>query len=400
MPGTSSTDRFRRVFELLDQGVVVFEDGRIIQVNPAWAKLIGMDEDEAEGQDILEFIAPDARDEILERLDKGETGPYPSLLKPAHGENIPVRVRHHEFAEEGHHLHVVVVRDMRPELERIERRTTGTPEGEELERLRATDRFKTQLLNTAAHELNTPITPLRLQTHLLKSGSLGTLSDKQQRAVSILDRNVQRISLLVKDILDVARMEAGNLKVEAKPTDVDSLLNDVFDSFHDAAEQVRIRLHRSGAHGLAVEADPDRIVQVLYNLISNALKFTPADGIVRAHVAEDDGMVKISVQDTGIGLTDDQIAMLFKPFSQAHDPKDFSATGTGLGLYISRGIVEAHGGTIECSSDGPGKGSTFTVALPRSEADPSEWVAATGSAPAKAEVKREDAMLERLRELI
>lgn len=398
MPGTPSADWFRRIFELLDQGVVLLKDDRIVQVNPFFARLVGAQADEAEGQDLVEFIGVEAREDMLQHLKDGDSRPFPSLLKPARGDSVPVRVRLHPFEEHRDWYHVLVFRDMRPELERQEKRKSSTPDEDELERLRATDRFKTHLLNTAAHELNTPITPLRLQTHLLNSGALGDLSEKQKRAVGILDRNVQRISLLVKDVLDVARMDAGNLKVDTRPTDVDSLLDDVFESFVDTAEQVRIDLQRKGTWGLAVEADPDRMVQVLYNLISNALKFTPAGGIIAVSTVRDDGNVRIDVTDSGVGLTEDQIDMLFQPFSQAHDPKDFSATGTGLGLYISRGIVEAHGGSIKCSSDGHNKGSTFTVTLPESDAAPGERSSATGSQPPKFE--RKDAMMERLRELI
>ncbi len=398
MSGTPSADWFRRIFELLDQGVVLLSDDRIVQANPSFARLVGIRADEAEGQDLVEFVAVDTRETILQHIKDGDSKPFACLLKPAMGDSVPVRVRLHPFEENRTWFHVLVFRDMRPEMERLEQRQQNTPDENELERLRATDRFKTHLLNTAAHELNTPITPLRLQTHLLHSGALGDLSEKQKRAVGILDRNVQRISLLVKDVLDVARMDAGNLKVDTCPTDVDSLLDDVFESFVDTAEQVRIHLQRQGTRGLAVEADPDRIVQVLYNLISNALKFTPAGGTISVNTVRDDGNVRIDVQDTGVGLSEEQIDMLFKPFSQAHDPKDFSATGTGLGLYISRGIVEAHGGTIGCSSEGHNKGSTFTLTLPESDVAPELRSAATGSQPPRFE--RKDAMMERLRELI
>ncbi len=397
MAGTASTDRFRRVFELLGEGVVVLGEGRIVQANPAWARLVSLSSEDAIGQDLMEFIATDAREEILERIRNGDEGPYPSLLQPAdRGDPVPVKVQHHEFAEEGRHLHVLVMQDMRGQMNG----DMDEDSMEELERLRANDRFKTNLLNTAAHELNTPITPLRLQSHLLVSGSLGNLNEKQLRAISILDRNIQRLSILVKDVLDVARLESGRLRVDPVPVAVDSIIDDVFESFQDAAEQVKITLDKTGHLDVAVDADPDRLVQVLYNLISNALKFTPAKGIIRVDVQADDEWVTISVIDTGIGLTKEQADMLFKPFSQAHDPKDFSATGTGLGLYISRGIIDAHDGEISCESGGHDQGSTFKVRLPRSKALPELWVATNVVEPVRADVSRQDAMLERLRELI
>lgn len=265
----------------------------------------------------------------------------------------------------------------------------------ELRRLRETDAFKTQLLNTAAHELNTPITPLRLQVHLLESGTLGSLTEPQAKAIDILSRNIQRISVLVADILDVARLQSDKLRLTRARVHLDDVVEDVMESFQAAAEQVDIKLGRSGQKGIILQADPDRLVQVLYNLISNALKFTPAGGMVNIDTQETSHSVAIQVTDTGVGLTKAQIKTLFQPFSQAHDPKEFSATGTGLGLHISKGIVESHGGRIGCQSDGPGEGCRFTVALPKGNTEPEQ-----DEPTRERDDTRLDPMVQRIRELI
>jgi signal transduction histidine kinase len=401
MVGNSSIDRFLRFFEFLEEGFVVLNQARILQVNAAWAKLVGVPPLDLVGQELVEFIATDAREEILQRISKGDAGPYPSLLQ--HGRQqapVPVRVQLYEFAEDGRHVQFLVMKDMRVEMKRNIRARAHENTDAELQSLRAYAHFKTNLLNTAAHELNTPITPLRLQAHLLTSGGLGPLNGNQQRAVSILDRNIRRLSILVNGILDVARLDSGNLRIEKVPVDVGSVIDEVFESFQDAAQQVGITLQRKRTRGFAVYADPDRLVQVFYNLISNAIKFTPAKGIIKVDTSADSDTVTVDVIDSGVGLTPEEAEMLFKPFSQAHDPKDFMATGTGLGLYISRGIIEAQGGTMSCTSDGPGDGSTFTFKLPRSHADHDEWIQTNAPQSMAPQLDRQDELLERLRELI
>jgi signal transduction histidine kinase len=235
---------------------------------------------------------------------------------------------------------------------------------DELRRLREMDEFKTRFLNMAAHELNTPLTPLRLQTHLLLTGSLGALDERQRRAIDILDRNVKRLADLVHEILDVARLQANELRLQTTAVEVGPAISEVIDAYEETAKRVGIRLVNLGNPGLVILADRSRLIQILFNLISNALKFTPAGGEVVVRAFEDSGRVVIEVHDTGVGLSREQMARLFQAFSQVHDPMAVSAPGTGLGLFISKGLLQAMGGDITVESKGPGKGSTFRFYLP------------------------------------
>jgi signal transduction histidine kinase len=132
-------------------------------------------------------------------------------------------------------------------------------------------------------------------------------------------------------------------------------------SYAEAAAQRQVTLSWAGAKQAPLEADAGRLTQVLFNLVSNAVKFTPAGGHVQVEVEADGGAVRVCVRDSGAGLTAEQMGRLFQPFSQVHDG---SFGGTGLGLYISKGIVELHGGRIWCQSDGPGLGSSFAFEIP------------------------------------
>ncbi|MBI2078835.1 MAG: hypothetical protein HYT80_10795, partial [Euryarchaeota archaeon] len=147
-----------------------------------------------------------------------------------------------------------------------------------LERLRELERYKTQFVNTAAHELNSPLTPVKLQLHLLKTTQAKGLDEKQAASLKIIDRNVDRLVGLVADILDAARLQADRLLVRKEPVDLHRLAVDAVESSREAAKRAGVELDLESRPGLILEADPDRISQVLFNLINNAVKFTPEGG--------------------------------------------------------------------------------------------------------------------------
>lgn len=236
-------------------------------------------------------------------------------------------------------------------------------EARELERLRDLDRFKTSFINAAAHELNTPLTPLRLQVHMLER--LGRTEDAvgRARAVRILTRNVDRMSLLIEDMLDVARLQSGKLKLERATVDVAVLVRDALETYQAPADAKQVTLNSEGPTTLLASLDGKRVSQILYNLVSNAIKYASPGSTVRVRCSGDDRLVTLQVEDRGAGFTAEQRASMFLPFSQVHTG-DQAAPGTGLGLYISRGIAERHGGSLDAVSAGPGMGATFTCVLP------------------------------------
>lgn len=236
-------------------------------------------------------------------------------------------------------------------------------EAHELGRLRELDRFKTSFISAAAHELNTPLTPLRLQVHMLER--LGRTEDAEGRArsVRILARNVDRMALLVEDMLDVARLQSGKLKLERAPVDVAALVHDAIETYQAPADAKQVTLQAEGASSLVANVDGKRVSQILYNLVSNAIKYAARGSTVRVRCHGDDRQVTLQVEDRGAGFTEQQRASMFLPFSQVHTG-DEAAPGTGLGLYISRGIAERHGGALDAVSGGPGLGATFTCVLP------------------------------------
>ncbi len=234
---------------------------------------------------------------------------------------------------------------------------------EEMEHLRDLDRFKTQFINSAAHELNTPLTPLRLQVHLLQRLGRGGDPEARARAVAIVGRNVERLALLVQDMLDVARLQSGRLQLRRTQIDVAGLVRDAAETYQAPAEAKQLRLSLDGPAALPARLDGPRVSQILYNLVSNAVKYSPPGGTVRIRYSGDAQQVTLQVEDEGPGFSAQQKARMFAPFSQVHTDTH-SVPGTGLGLFISRGIAERHGGTLDAVSAGTGKGATFTCVLP------------------------------------
>jgi signal transduction histidine kinase/ActR/RegA family two-component response regulator len=224
--------------------------------------------------------------------------------------------------------------------------------------------LRTQFFNAAAHELGNPLTPIRLQVSMLKDLTRG-LDPAVQRSLEILERNVQRMARLNQDMLDVARLQARSLSLTRRPVEVKALIREAVDAFEPLARESGIGLTATCPDGILVDADGQRLMQVLSNLAGNALKFTPHGGLVALDVRAEAHEVHVSVRDTGPGLSPEQIDRLFQPFSQVLGTAQPHGVGAGLGLFISRGIVELHGGRITCQSAGPGMGCTFMFILPR-----------------------------------
>jgi signal transduction histidine kinase/CheY-like chemotaxis protein len=228
----------------------------------------------------------------------------------------------------------------------------------------AANRAKDQFLATLSHELRTPLTALVGWVRLLKGGQLD--EGLQRRALDSIDRNARAQAQLVDDLLDVSRIVTGQLRLETRRVDPAAIVLAALDAVRPAAAVKRIDLQATlGAAARPITADPDRLHQVLANLLSNALKFTSEGG--RVHVGlthPGDDRVEITVQDTGEGIASDFLPHVFDRFRQADMTSTKPHGGLGLGLGIVRHLVELHGGAVRAESPGVGKGATFTVILP------------------------------------
>ena len=227
------------------------------------------------------------------------------------------------------------------------------------------DKLKAEFVSVASHELKTPINVVLGYLGLLQEGIYGPLNPEQQHVLETLESQMQSLSRLSKQLLDVSRFEAGGGKLELRPVKLKPLLGDLQNWFSVLSDQRGVRFSVTTAEGLPNEVlwDPDRINEVLGNLLSNAFKFTERGGEVELSVSPADGDVQMEVRDTGAGIPSEQLPHIFEKFYQASNQAAASQGGSGLGLAIAKQIVEAHRGTITCEST-PGVGTAFTILLP------------------------------------
>lgn len=231
----------------------------------------------------------------------------------------------------------------------------------EVEHLSAVNKVRLDFISQASHELNTPLTPIRTELEMLKEATLGP---GEQRSVAVIERNILRMAGLVKDMLDSSRVESGNLRMEPTRNDLRAVVTQSVESFLPQAVTSGITLSAQAGAPVEAEFDPARITQVMLNLLSNALKFTPQGGHIESGVRTSATEVVAWVKDDGLGVPRDQAARLFQPFSRLQNDVPGAPKGTGLGLFISKGIVDQHGGRIWVDSPGIGLGSTWNFSLP------------------------------------
>jgi signal transduction histidine kinase len=235
--------------------------------------------------------------------------------------------------------------------------------GSRNDRLHDLDRLKDDFVASVSHELRTPLTSIRGYLELLREGEAGELTEEQHQFVSIVERNSDRLLRLVGDLLFVAQVEAGKITLEPEPTDVEELVRQAVDTARPAATERGIELDLD-LDGLGVlVADRARLAQVLDNLISNALKFTPPGGHVGVRTSRRADVVVIEVSDDGMGISEEDQSQLFQRFFRTASASEQSIQGTGLGLSIVKAIVEAHDGVITVESVA-GEGTIFRVELP------------------------------------
>jgi signal transduction histidine kinase len=190
------------------------------------------------------------------------------------------------------------------------------------------------------------------------------MDEQHRNSIQLLDRNFRRLTGLVQDLLDSTRLQTDRLPLRPEPFDLVATATEIVASFRAAYQEAGVALDFQGPAALPCRGDSSRIAQAINNLLVNALKFTPLGGSVAVTVRAMDGRAMVEVRDTGLGMNEAQIARLFRPFEQVHDGMVLTKGGSGLGLYIARGIIEMHGGSIRCASGGPGKGTTFTFEIP------------------------------------
>lgn len=233
-------------------------------------------------------------------------------------------------------------------------------------RLEELDRLKNDFVSIASHELRTPMTAIRSYAWMALNRSDIPLSAKLKKYISRTLISTERMINLVNDMLNISRIESGKIEVLPVSFDLQKLVGDVIAEVEAKASEKNLHLQVIKSNLPQIFADPDKVHQILLNLIGNAMKFTPAGGAIKISFFSDGEVIKTSVSDSGVGISPDDLSMLFTKFGRLDKAYEATATsgGTGLGLFICKNLVELMSGSIKAYSEGTNKGTTFTFLLP------------------------------------
>jgi len=237
------------------------------------------------------------------------------------------------------------------------------------EKLKELDQMKQDFVSSITHEFRAPLNAMSIHFDLFFKGRLGEMTEEQKESLTVLKKNTTRLGKFINDLLDIAKIERGKMEINRQNFDLSSLINEIFQLYKVQTDQKKIEFKTQVQENLpGAFADPDRIRQILNNLVSNAIKFTPEQGIITVSAAENQDFLEISVKDSGMGIPGDQIENIFNKFEQVKGIREKvrGQKGTGLGLAIAKILVERQGGTIRVESE-LGKGSTFRFTIPKNK---------------------------------
>lgn len=319
-------------------------NGRFTALNPAVKKVLGREVEDLIGTYYVDLIPTKEAVRTMDTIDsamKGEQpGPFETSLKRKDNTVIDVNWSVHWSADERSVF--CVIHDITEAV--------------------AARKAKQEMIAMLTHDLRTPLTTIQHVLEMLSLGSTGKLNERGTKLCAAAELSATRMLALIKDLLDIEKMKAGMMKLQKQEIDVALLFEQAHHSTAGFADEQGIRVSMQDTD-LFVVVDQDRIVQVLVNLISNAIKFSQVGGLVSVYAETEGSMVRISVKDEGRGIPADKLATVFERFQQVQKGDSLQKGGSGLGLAICKAMVELHGGTIGVTSE-PGTGSIFSFTVP------------------------------------
>lgn len=343
-------------------------EGVVMSWNRGAERIFGYTAAEMIGQSILKVIPLERQGEepqILARMQRGErVDHFETKRQRKDGTLIDVSLTISPIRNfEG-----VIVGASKVARDITEQKVAQQKLAETNEALVRADRMKAEFLATLSHELRTPLNAILGWVQILKDG---TNADDLTQSIPIIERNVRTQSQLIEDLLDMSRIESGKVSIDIQPVDLPPVVDAGIETVRAAAEAKEIRLTTaySSLNGV-VMGDKDRLQQIVWNLLTNAIKFTPRKGRVHIVIKRVNSHVEICVTDTGQGIAPEFLGQVFDRFRQADASTTRRYGGLGLGLSIVKHLTELHGGSVRVESEGVGQGATFTICLPLQAARP------------------------------
>jgi PAS domain S-box-containing protein len=377
-------DNEQRYRDLFDRAPIAFEEtdrgGLIRRFNQAVCTLLKCQPDQILGRKAWEFVAPDQqenfRQAMTERIATGvEAGAFECDYMLDDGSRITVEIRENLVrGDDGEVTGVVcslvdvternlaAVAARKVSQYAMELRNKNEQLARALEAARLATEAKSRFLAGVSHELRTPLNGIIGFSELMYDAKLGPVTDDHKDVLSDILTSARHLLQLINDILDLSKVEAGRMEFHPELTRIDTIVYEVRDVVRPLAEKKRLKLNITVPVGFTAVVDPARYKQVLYNYLSNAVKFTPENGRVEVRIRREEDSFRLEVEDTGVGISSDEISRLFQEFQQLPNSRK-AEQGTGLGLALTRHIVEAQGGSVSVRSV-VGSGSVFSAVFP------------------------------------
>ena len=367
---------YRTIVEVaLDCIITIDATGRVVEFNPAAEKTFGYRKGDVVGRELAELIVPPAhrdahRKGLARYIGTGESSLIGQRIEMiamrSDGTQLPVELALSAVRSEGPPMVTGVARDIteRRRLEDVRLKIQAMEE--QNHRMLEASHLKSEFLANMSHELRTPLNAIIGFAVLMHRGRVGPVSAKHAEYLGDILTSSKHLLQLINDVLDLAKVESGRMEFRPEPVDLAKLVNEVRDMLRGLAASQSLRVETEVDPDVsAVVVDPARVRQILYNYLSNAIKFTPAGGRVWVRITpEGPDMFRIDVEDTGVGIPAGDLGKLFVEFQQLDAGTAKEHQGTGLGLAVTRRLVEAQAGRVAVQSM-PGKGSTFSAILPR-----------------------------------
>ena len=362
---------YRNLIEFLPAAIFLHIEGKIIFCNSATAKLLGFDSpEELIGREICSFISPECREIVIKRIELvqkyGKSAPLieEKFIK-ADGTNIYIQATSGRFPYKGIMASLSVALDISEHKKAEELQKKIKENYRLLSEAKKFDILKTEFFTNISHELRTPLNVILGAIQLLNYyHKIGINEEKSDQYLNSIKQNCFRILRLINNLIDITKMDSGYFEITPSNYNIVNIVENITLSVAEYAENKSINLiFDTDVEEKFISCDPDKIERIMLNLISNSIKFTNSNGSIFINIYDKGDHVIISVKDTGIGIPEDNLSIIFERFRQANKSLARNREGSGIGLSLVKSLVEMHGGKISVKSSW-GKGSEFIISLP------------------------------------
>jgi len=337
-------DRIQAILSSLAEGIFVLDnEGKIISLNPAAEQILQSSSAEIVGNNIDKYIKV-SPSELLKIMNKQDEDPTHIIKKHFQNKVLSLNVQSIHKREDQEGNIVLAVHDI-TELDRV-------------------DQMKTEFVSMVSHELRTPITSIKGYIEMILNGEAGQVNNEQHGYLEVVQNSTDKLMILVNDLLDISRIEAGRIELKLKQISLKNVIQSVINTVQKQIDEKELKVEiQMPDEDIKVLADNVRLSQILTNLISNTCKYTDKDGKISISTHRVDNFVQVDIKDNGIGISEEDQSRIFTRFFRVDNSLTRKTGGTGLGLSITKSLVEMQGGKIWVESI-PGEGSTFSFTIP------------------------------------